>query len=102
VRCRSCGLVQEHPRDNPATLARVYDGLADGVYDSEDGNRRVDADQHLALVQAHHTAPAPLLDVGCATGLFAARAQAVGYQASRVDASRWAIERARAGVRRRI
>lgn len=96
VRCRACGLVQEHPRDDPATLASVYDGLADGVYDSEDGNRRVDADAHLALVQAHRAAPAPLLDVGCATGLFAARAQAAGYQAAGIDASRWAIERAQA------
>ena len=90
VRCRSCGLVQEHPRDDAATLAKVYDGLADGVYDSEDGNRRVDADAHLALVRAHHAPPAPLLDVGCATGLFAARAQAAGYQAVGIDASRWA------------
>jgi 2-polyprenyl-3-methyl-5-hydroxy-6-metoxy-1,4-benzoquinol methylase len=95
VRCQTCGLVQEHPRDDPATLARVYDSLADGVYDSEDGNRLVDADAHLALVQAHHAAPAPLLDIGCATGLFAARAQAAGYQAAGIDASRWAIERAR-------
>jgi len=96
VRCRRCGLVQEHPRDDPATLASVYSGLADGVYDSEDGNRRVDADAHLALVQAHHAPPATVLDVGCATGLFAARAQLAGYQATGIDASRWAIERARA------
>lgn len=96
VRCVRCGLVQEHPRDDPATLAAVYEGLADGVYDAEDVNRRVDADAHLSLVQAHRAAPAPLLDVGCATGLFAARAQAAGYQASGIDASRWAVERARA------
>jgi len=96
VRCRGCGLVQEHPRDDPATLARVYDGLSDGVYDSEDGNRRVDADSHLALVRAHRPPPAALLDVGCATGLFAARAQATGYRAMGIDASRWAIERAQA------
>lgn len=96
VRCRNCGLVQEHPRDDAATLARVYDALADGVYDSEDGNRRVDADAHLALVREHQPPPAALLDIGCATGLFAARAQASGYQAMGIDASRWAIERAKA------
>ncbi|MEI9939913.1 MAG: class I SAM-dependent methyltransferase [Pseudomonadota bacterium] len=96
VRCRNCGLVQESPRDDPATLGTVYEGLADAVYDGEDGNREVDADAHLALVRAHHAPPARLLDVGCATGLFAARAGAAGYQASGVDASRWAIERAKA------
>jgi SAM-dependent methyltransferase len=96
VRCRNCGLVQEHPRDDPATLGRVYEELADGIYDSEDANREVDANAHLELVQAHHAPPAALLDVGCATGLFAARAQAAGYRAAGIDASHWAIERARA------
>jgi SAM-dependent methyltransferase len=95
VRCRNCGLVQEHPRDDPAALGRVYAGLADRVYDSEDRNRRVDADAHLDLVRSYHAPPAPALDIGCATGVFAARAQAAGYQATGIDASHWAIERAR-------
>ena len=95
VRCRGCGLIQQRPRDDAATLARVYRGLSDHIYDSEDSNREVDADVHLALIKEHCPPPARLLDIGCATGLFPARAQAGGYEVTGLDASNWAIERAR-------
>ena len=96
VRCRSCGLVQQSPRDDLATLNDVYGALSDGVYDSEDKNRDRDAQAHLDLVLAERKPPARLLDVGCSTGTFAARAQQAGFQAAGIDASRWAIERAKA------
>jgi 2-polyprenyl-3-methyl-5-hydroxy-6-metoxy-1,4-benzoquinol methylase len=96
VRCRSCGLVQERPRDDLATLNEVYASLSDGVYDSEDKNRDRDAKAHLDLVLSEQKPPARLLDVGCSTGTFAARAQQAGFQASGIDASHWAIERATA------
>jgi 2-polyprenyl-3-methyl-5-hydroxy-6-metoxy-1,4-benzoquinol methylase len=96
VRCRSCGLVQELPRDDAPTLGKVYDALADEVYDSEDDNREVDARAHLELVLTQRPPPGRLLDIGCSTGLFAALAQQAGFQASGIDASRFAIERAQA------
>jgi 2-polyprenyl-3-methyl-5-hydroxy-6-metoxy-1,4-benzoquinol methylase len=96
VRCRTCGLVQQSPRDDLATLNEVYGSLSDGVYDSEDKNRDRDAKAHLDLVLSHQKPPARLLDVGCSTGTFAARAQQAGFEASGIDASHWAIERAKA------
>ncbi|MEO6600809.1 MAG: class I SAM-dependent methyltransferase [Polyangiaceae bacterium] len=96
VRCRACGLVQQSPRDDLATLNAVYGSLSDGVYDSEDKNRDRDAKAHLDLVLSQQKPPARLLDVGCSTGTFAARAQQAGFEAAGIDASHWAIERAKA------
>jgi SAM-dependent methyltransferase len=95
VRCRACGLVQSNPRDDVATLASVYERLADHVYDTEDANRDFDAKAHLALVARNQKPPGRLLDVGCATGIFVARAAEAGFQTVGLDASRWAIDRAR-------
>src|SRR5882724_1237556 len=50
VRCRHCSLVQSNPRDDAETLARVYAGLADVVYDAEAHNRERDAAAHLEVV----------------------------------------------------
>lgn len=96
VRCRICGLVQQSPRDDLATLNEVYGSLSDSVYDSEDKNRDRDAKAHLDLVLSEQEPPARLLDVGCSTGTFAARAQQAGFATSGIDASHWAIERAKA------
>jgi 2-polyprenyl-3-methyl-5-hydroxy-6-metoxy-1,4-benzoquinol methylase len=96
VRCRACGLVLSNPRDDTETLARVYAGLADTVYESEDQNRDLDARAHLALVTSRRPPPGRLLDVGCATGIFVARAAEAGFEAAGTDASAWAISKARA------
>jgi predicted TPR repeat methyltransferase len=84
-----------NPRDDDATLAKVYAALADRVYEDEDDNRCQMARDHLALVQAYSSPPADLLDVGCATGLFVSEAHQAGWRASGLDASTWAIARAR-------
>jgi 2-polyprenyl-3-methyl-5-hydroxy-6-metoxy-1,4-benzoquinol methylase len=95
VRCRTCGLVQENPRDDAATLARVYASLEDAVYDQEDDNRRVAAERHLGFVTRHVPKPGKLLDVGCSTGLFAVAAARAGWESTGIDASTWSIERAK-------
>lgn len=95
VRCPTCGLLRQNPRDDAATLNAVYAALSDSVYDSEDENRDTDAKAHLELVSSHCVPPARLLDIGCSTGMFVARAQQAGFRASGVDASVWAIERAK-------
>jgi 2-polyprenyl-3-methyl-5-hydroxy-6-metoxy-1,4-benzoquinol methylase len=96
VRCRSCGLVMQNPRDDAETLARVYGALADGVYEQEDANRLASAHEHLALVERHCKPSGNLLDIGCATGLFVEVARAAGFRVSGADASAWMVERARA------
>lgn len=95
VRCTRCGLILQNPRDDAETLARVYTSLADRAYQEEDASRAISARKHLALVEAHHPEPGRLLDIGCASGLFAAAARARGWQACGADASGWMVERAR-------
>ncbi len=95
VRCVQCGLMMTNPRDDDETLRRIYAALQDEVYDAEEGNRRRTALDHLALVQARANPPGRLLDVGCATGMFVCAAQQAGWQAVGLEASAWAVARAR-------
>jgi 2-polyprenyl-3-methyl-5-hydroxy-6-metoxy-1,4-benzoquinol methylase len=94
VRCTRCGLVMTSPRDDDATLARVYTHLADRTYEEEEQNRRHSARERLALVDAYRPGPGRLLDIGCATGIFVCAAQEVGWDAIGVDASGWAVAQA--------
>lgn len=95
VRCVRCGLLMTNPRDDDATIGRVYHGLCDVTYDEEDESRRRTARAFLDLVEAHHRLRGRLLDVGCATGRFVTVAQESGWIATGLEASHWAIERAR-------
>jgi len=95
VRCTRCDLVMTNPRDDDATLARTYAGLEDRAYDAEEHNRTQMARAHLAFVQHHCARPGRLIDVGCATGTLARVASEAGWQATGLDASAWAIARAR-------
>ncbi len=95
VRCVNCGLVMTNPRDDDAMLAQVYASLQDTIYEAEDDNRQRTAQSFLALVTRYHPQPARLLDVGCATGLFASAASKAGWQVTGLDASPWAVARAR-------
>ena len=95
VRCVQCGLMMTNPRDDDETLGRVYAALRDNVYAAEDDNRRRTAQEHLALARTYQPQPGRLLDVGCATGMFVCVAQEAGWQAVGLDASAWAVARAR-------
>ncbi len=95
VACKKCGLVLENPHDDERTLSKVYSSLQDRAYEDEYSNRLSLADQRLR--QIHRLIrPSQLLDVGCATGIFAGAAQRSGWQVVGIDPSQWAIERARA------
>jgi 2-polyprenyl-3-methyl-5-hydroxy-6-metoxy-1,4-benzoquinol methylase len=95
VRCRECGLWLTNPRDDDATLARVYAALEDEAYAAEDANRRRIAREHMSLVRAFRPASGRLLDVGCATGTFVCAAREAGWEAAGLDASAWAVAQAR-------
>jgi len=95
VRCRVCGLVMANPRDDEATLARVYGQLTDETYDGEDFNRSFAAAEHQRLLLAVHPPPARVLDMGCATGFFTTQAADAGYDVTGADASQWSVERAK-------
>lgn len=95
VRCRVCELVMANPRDDEATLARVYGQMADEAYDREEANRTRAAEELKGLVLAEQRPPARLLDMGCASGFFVAQASAAGFDVTGADASHWMIERAK-------
>ncbi len=95
VRCTACGLLMTNPRDDEATLRRVYAELADQAYEAEVAGRMATAADHLALVSRYALRPGRLLDVGCATGFFPALAADSGWETVGLEPSAWAIERAR-------
>jgi 2-polyprenyl-3-methyl-5-hydroxy-6-metoxy-1,4-benzoquinol methylase len=95
VRCRRCGLLLTNPRDDDATLARVYAALEDATYDVEDDNRLRTARVFLAWVERFQPQRGRLLDVGCASGMFVTAADRAGWQVTGLEVSSWAIERAR-------
>jgi 2-polyprenyl-3-methyl-5-hydroxy-6-metoxy-1,4-benzoquinol methylase len=94
VRCDRCGLLLTNPRDDDTTLEQVYAALEDRAYAAEDANRRLTAEEHLALVSIHRPS-GRLLDIGCATGIFACLAHQRGWRVTGLDASVWAVARAR-------
>ena len=95
VRCTGCGLLMTNPRDDDATLAHVYGELRDEAYDREEGSRIHTARAFLRLVDTHHAAKGALLDIGCAAGIFAAVADESGWSVTGIDASSWAVGRAK-------
>ncbi len=95
VRCAECGMLFTNPRDDDATLARVYASLQDAVYDVEEENRQRTAHAFFELVQRFQPQPARLIDVGCATGVFVTVAQQARWQVIGLEASAWAVDQAR-------
>jgi SAM-dependent methyltransferase len=88
--------MQTNPRDDALTLTRIYTQLTDPIYDAEDDNRRHTAWAYAQLMRRYVSPPGKLLDVGCATGVFTREAQRLGWQATGLEASGWAVARARA------
>ncbi len=105
VRCRTCGVVQQHPRYTEAEIDRLY---ADTyyVFNEDDRSRWARAVQQYVV----HLAPDEpvrgrrLLDVGCALGHFAALARARGWRVTGIDLSAAAVRRTaeRFGIDARI
>jgi 2-polyprenyl-3-methyl-5-hydroxy-6-metoxy-1,4-benzoquinol methylase len=95
VRCRRCGLLMTNPRDDDATLARVYAALQDATYEVEDDNRQRTARGFVKWIAHFQSRPGRLLDVGCASGMFVAVADRAGWQVTGLEVSSWAIEQAR-------
>jgi SAM-dependent methyltransferase len=95
VQCLHCGLWQTNPRDDAATLRRIYASLTDPAYEAEDQQRRYTAKAYLAWVHRYCAAPGRLLDIGCATGTFACEAEQAGWQVTGLEASAWSLAYAR-------
>jgi 2-polyprenyl-3-methyl-5-hydroxy-6-metoxy-1,4-benzoquinol methylase len=95
VRCARCGLMMTSPRDDDATLGRIYADLAQASSEPEDEARSRGVADRLALVASRRRPPGNLLDVGCGTGLFVCAAQNAGWEATGVDGSACAMESGR-------
>jgi 2-polyprenyl-3-methyl-5-hydroxy-6-metoxy-1,4-benzoquinol methylase len=93
VRCARCGLMMTSPRDDDATLGRIYAELADRSGEQEDGARSANVGDRLALVSSYRLFPGSLLDVGCGAGFFLCAAQTQGWETTGIDASAWAVTR---------
>jgi len=93
VRCARCGLLMTSPRDDEATLGRIYSELTDRSGEQEDEAGRRNRADELALVKRYALPPGRLLDVGCGAGLFVCAAQKAGWEATGVDPSAWAVAR---------
>jgi SAM-dependent methyltransferase len=87
ARCAGCGLMMTSPRDDDATLGRIYAELADRRGDREDAAQSRSAADRLALVRRYRETPGSLLDVGCGAGLFVCAARREGWRATGLDAS---------------
>jgi 2-polyprenyl-3-methyl-5-hydroxy-6-metoxy-1,4-benzoquinol methylase len=94
VECSDCGLIYQNPRDNPATLAKLYAGVDDPVYERE-REGRVRTFGRLVERLGRFTRPGRLLDVGCYTGIFLEQARRAAWEACGVEPSVWAAARAR-------
>jgi len=95
VRCRSCGLVRTSPRDTLETLETVYTQLEDPLYDAETANRTITVKRELDFIKRFTPVTGRLLDVGCSTGIFLAAARDRGWVVDGIEASDWAVTRAR-------
>lgn len=112
VHCNSCGLMRTNPRPTPATIGYYYPPDYSPYIDSIPGKarrkRRKDS-WHRRLRQRIRRAigiqdprelplqaPGRLLEVGCASGAFLARAASEGWTASGIEFSDEAAQRARA------
>ncbi|HWC35214.1 MAG TPA: class I SAM-dependent methyltransferase [Mycobacteriales bacterium] len=93
LRCLSCGhaSLAETPTDE--ALAAAYGDAADPVSLDEEAGQIETARRALARIEAV-VAPGRLVDIGCWTGSFVAAAAERGWQASGVEPSTWAVERA--------
>jgi len=95
TRCDRCGFVFAR-RESLPDLVALYEGLDDEEYESSDRGRRRQM-EHLLRWATRDLAPgARLLDVGAATGLLVAEAQAMGYRGVGIEPSHTLAAQARA------
>ena len=95
IRCKNCGLVQQHPRDAAGRLAALYDPNY-YVFNESHPRRWARAVQQYVVhcLPRESRRPKRLLDVGCALGHFAALARRRGWRVVGLDLSPQAVSRA--------
>jgi 2-polyprenyl-3-methyl-5-hydroxy-6-metoxy-1,4-benzoquinol methylase len=79
VRCMDCGLVYASPRDTEAMLAQVYAGGSVLSYQREAKGKLESFRREARMLERVCGSGGPLLEIGCATGLFLRAAQEIGF-----------------------
>ncbi|HVY08735.1 MAG TPA: class I SAM-dependent methyltransferase [Mycobacteriales bacterium] len=94
LRCLDCGhgSLEETPTDE--VLAAAYGDAADPVSINEEDGQLETARRSLERLE-RFVRPGRLVDIGCWTGSFLAAAAGRGWEASGIEPSTWAVERAR-------
>ena len=94
--CDPCGLARSVPTIASAELAALYGAVEDPDYLVSEEERR--ASFREALTEMERYLPqgkVEVLEIGSAVGLFLEEARAKGWEATGIEPSRWASERAR-------
>jgi 2-polyprenyl-3-methyl-5-hydroxy-6-metoxy-1,4-benzoquinol methylase len=95
VRCVECGLVSSNPTLAPEAIVGNYEQVVDEAYLDEERGRRELFRWFLQRVKAMPTRGSTLLEVGSNMGLFLAVAEEMGFEATGVEPSRWAVAQGR-------
>ncbi|HVY09138.1 MAG TPA: class I SAM-dependent methyltransferase [Mycobacteriales bacterium] len=94
LRCLDCGHASLEQQPTDEVLAAAYGDAADPVSLDEEAGQLETARRGLERIES--VVPVgTLVDIGCWTGSFVAAAAGRGWQASGVEPSTWAVERAR-------
>jgi len=101
LRCAGCGLGWLDPRPEPSLLGELYDE----AYFTRQGIMTAESDEQMAAKIAGQSSrvrfvqkfkpSGRLLDVGCASGHFLARAREAGYEVRGLEVSDWAVSEGR-------
>ena len=93
--CRGCGLARSQPPEDIEDVEELYRDVHDDHYLASESERREDFRQNLANIERYpFVTPGALLEIGSSVGLFLDEARQRGWNATGIEPSHWAAERA--------
>jgi SAM-dependent methyltransferase len=93
--CDPCGLARSVPTIASDELAALYGAVEDPSYLVSEDERRASFREALTEMEGYLPGRGRVLEIGSAVGLFLEEARDKGWEATGIEPSRWASERAR-------